>query len=1123
MAREDDEKRPVTQAPRAGRELVEEAEEAMARLAAIVESSEDAIISKSLDGVVRTWNAAAERMFGYTAAEAIGQSITLIIPPDRLAEEREILDRLLRGERVQSFETIRMARDGHRLEISLTVSPLRDAHGRLIGASKVARDITEHKRAERALRASEQRQRFLGELALATQPLQDPSAVMAVAARLLADHLGVDRCAYAEVEDESVLVITGDYQREVASIVGRWPVAAFGDECRRQMLANEPFIISDVDADPRAGADLTSYRATAIQAMICVPLHKGGKFTAAMAVHQRTPRAWTPDEVTLVRTVVDRCWEALERSRVARTLRESEARYRAIVEATPECVKLVAADGTLLQMNTAGLRMIEADSAAIALGQSVYKMITPEYRAGFRAFNEQVCRGEPGCLEYEIIGLQGTRRRMESTAVPLPTPDGGFVHLAVSRDITQRAAAEQALADSRARVDYAVRLSGVGFWYCDLPFDELIWDTRTREHFWLPPDGPVTIDTFYARIHPEDRERTRQAIEASIQGLGTYDIDYRTVDPATGAIKWIRALGGTGLGPDGTQNRFDGVTVDVTARKLDEHRLALALEREREQGRLLRQVADASLAIHSAGSLERVLQVTAEQARRRLGADRAFTSLTTGEDPTPTVTSAVLAFGDPADRATPPDIADLDLEVCRTNRPLRLTRAELDALPRATDPIPGRRRPERGWLAAPFVGHDGANLGLVQLCDKRDGPFTDSDESVLVQLAHIASVAIENARLNAALRDQDRRKDEFLALLAHELRNPLAPLRSGLQVLRLAGDPDMRARSQEMMDRQLGHMVRLIDDLLDISRINLNRLELRRERIALAEVMHSAVETARPLLDAAQHTLEVSLPAEPVDLHADLTRLAQVFGNLLTNSSKYTDPGGRIRLTARCEPVEVVVTVEDSGIGIPPTALPTIFDMFSQVDRSMERARGGLGIGLALVKGLIEMHGGTITAASPGPRQGSTFTVRLPTLAAPQERVSPVSPEPRPRPARKILVVDDNQDAALTMADMLELLGDEVRTAHDGLDAIATAESFLPEIIFMDVGMPRLNGYDATRRIRAQSWGKQMTIVTLTGWGQEADRARSRAAGCDAHLVKPVSLDDLEALLAAPPGPTDAM
>jgi PAS domain S-box-containing protein len=402
----------------------------------------------------------------------------------------------------------------------------------------------------------------------------------------------------------------------------------------------------------------------------------------------------------------------------------------------------------------------------------------------------------------------------------------------------------------------------------------------------------------------------------------------------------------------------------------------------------------------------------------------------------------------------------------------------------------------------------------------------------------------ETARLYEQLQEQDKRKDDFLALLAHELRNPLAPLRNGLQALALAGhNPVAVGQVREMMDRQFTHLVRLVDDLLDVSRITRNKMELRRSRVWLADVVRTAVETARPLIDAAGHELTVTLPPEPVELDADPVRLAQVFSNLLTNSAKYTRGGGRITLEAVVraqgsgvrgqesetaglssltpDPClltpEVEVRVTDTGIGIPAGELPRIFDMFSQVDRSDEKNAGGLGIGLALVKGLTEMHGGTVRADSPGPDRGSTFTVRLPLPAASAEPPGQVPVAEPSRPAgsrrRRVLVVDDNRDGADSMATMLTLLGDEVHTARDGLEGVAVAERLRPDVILMDVGMPRLNGLDATRRIREQPWGREMVVIAVTGWGQAEDRERTRDAGFDAHLVKPVSLADLERLM----------
>jgi CheY-like chemotaxis protein/two-component sensor histidine kinase len=306
-------------------------------------------------------------------------------------------------------------------------------------------------------------------------------------------------------------------------------------------------------------------------------------------------------------------------------------------------------------------------------------------------------------------------------------------------------------------------------------------------------------------------------------------------------------------------------------------------------------------------------------------------------------------------------------------------------------------------------------------------------------------------------------------------------------------------------------MVRLIDDLLDVSRIGRNKMELRRARVSLADVIASAVETAQPTLDAAGHELSVTLPGRPVDLDADLTRLAQVFSNLLTNSAKYTHRGGKVWLTAELHGGTVSVSVRDTGIGIPAASLPTIFDMFSQVDRSIERTTGGLGIGLALVKGLTEMHGGTVTAASDG--IGSTFTVTLPVLAATEARAV-AAPEPSNGITHRMLVVDDNRDGAESLSQLLGMLGHEVRTAYDGVEAVEAARNYRPEVILMDVGMPRLNGYEATRQIRAQDWGAEVAIIALTGWGQEGDRKLSKEAGCDGHLVKPVSLPDLERMLA---------
>ena len=368
------------------------------------------------------------------------------------------------------------------------------------------------------------------------------------------------------------------------------------------------------------------------------------------------------------------------------------------------------------------------------------------------------------------------------------------------------------------------------------------------------------------------------------------------------------------------------------------------------------------------------------------------------------------------------------------------------------------------------------------------------------------------------VKEADTRKNEFLAMLAHELRNPLAPLRSMIETMKRAeGNSDLIKPALATMDRQVRHMTRLIDDLLDVSRISRNKIVLVPEEIELASVIHQVVEASRSAPDADRRALTVTLPPQPVYLRADPVRLAQVFGNLLHNAYKFTGPGGRISLSAEMQGEEVVVTIRDSGVGITADMLPNIFEMFTQGDQSLERSQGGLGIGLTLVRRLVTMHGGSVQASSDGANRGSEFVVRLPALSKKTKMASPDRPasESNATPAaRRILVVDDNHDAADALSMLLTLSGNETHLAFDGEEAVQAAETFRPEVILLDLGMPKLNGYDAARRIREQPWGKGMLLVAMTGWGQDEDRRKTASAGFDAHLVKPVELSALIQVLA---------
>jgi signal transduction histidine kinase/ActR/RegA family two-component response regulator len=423
----------------------------------------------------------------------------------------------------------------------------------------------------------------------------------------------------------------------------------------------------------------------------------------------------------------------------------------------------------------------------------------------------------------------------------------------------------------------------------------------------------------------------------------------------------------------------------------------------------------------------------------------------------------------------------------------------------------------------PILGPDGRPVGvMIQVTDATETTLFRKqavaiNESLLIsgtrqhQLTEVAESL--SARLQAAV----RARDHFLAILSHELRNPLAAFSSGLQLLKLtAGDREVAENAREMMERQLKQMVRLVDDLLDVSRITTGKLELHKERVELASVVRDAVEASRALIDGNGHELSVLLPAGPILLDADPARLAQVFLNLLNNSAKYSEPCQSIRLTARLDGNDVEVSVQDDGIGISAAKLPHIFEPFMQVDTSWQRTQGGMGIGLSLVKEFVELHGGSVEVRSMGLRQGSEFLVRLPVAAG--DVSEPVVAAENPRgPCRRVLVVDDNRDAAASLAMILKMMGHEVRTAHDGEAAVAVAAEYRPRLVLMDLGMPKVDGYEAARRMRLQPWGAELFLVALTGWGADEDRRRTQDGGFDSHLVKPVDMDILKRLIAEMP------
>ena len=913
------------------------AESAALQLAAIVQSSDDAIFSKDLHGKILSWNRGAEKLYGYTADEVIGQPVYMLVPDDRHDEIRKILAKLRGGELVDHYETVRRCKNGTLLDVSIVVSPLQNSSGEIIGASAIARDITAQKRAEHEMKL----QTLVLERMLEGVSLADENGIILYTnpaenamfgyepGELYGQHVKVQN-AYPPEENERIVAEVIEHLKNHGTWSGEW---------RNRRKDGSEF--------------LTSSRITALDV--------GGRMY------------W----VCVQEDITDR-------QRARAELQESESRFRQLAENVADVFYVIdTASGALMYIN-------------------------PAY--------------------------------------------------------------------------------------------ERVWGRSCQSLYEAPR-------SFLDAVHPDDRGRIAARLERQQRGEATSD-EYRITRP-DGSIRWIWDRAFPVRDASGLVLRTAGIAEDITARKQTE------LD--------LRFLADASRTLATLVSYETTLQNVAQLAVPNF-ADWCVVHIA-GEDGqlkelavahvNPAKVEFAKEFGQryPVDMTQPTGIP----AVYRSGQPELVGEIPEDLLRQAArDDEHWRMIQELGpksFLCVPLSLRDKSFGTMTFLTAESGRRYTSADLAIAEDLAYRAAIAVENARLYAELRDEHRRKDEFLAMLAHELRNPLAPIRSGLEVLSLSG---IVHESIPLMRLQLEHMVRLVDDLLDVSRIMRGRIQLRKEPVQLGSLLSRAVETVRPLMDASRHTLTVDVPQEPIWIDADPVRLSQVVANLLTNAAKYTDAGGRVQLSARRDNGSAVISVVDNGIGISPELLPRVFELFTQADTSVDRSQGGLGIGLTLVRHLVDLHGGSVSARSDGVGKGSQFTVRVPAIDSPQVKQPVASPEPAIH-KRRILIVDDNVPAARMLQLIFEQLGKhDVRLAHDGPTALTVAAEHRPELVLLDIGLPRMNGYEVAKRLREAPELDGLLLVAVTGYGADTDRRRSTEAGFDEHLVKPPELSALQALLTHP-------
>lgn len=769
--------------------------------------------------------------------------------------------------------------------------------------------------------------------------------------------------------------------------------------------------------------------------------------------------------------------DVTDKRQAGKALRESEKRFQSFMANSPATAYIKDSEGRYLYVN----RVLERDfdrPLTEWTGKTDLDIFPPEQAEQFRV-NDRNVLASRSSMRFEETATQADGPHHYLTfKFPLQDRDGRWLLAGMSIDITDRKQAEEALRASEARYRFVLDSMPQKIFTAkptgDVDYFNPVWMEFTGLAFEQIRDWGWT-----QFIHPEDVEENVRVWKHSIATGEPFQLEHR-FRRADGQYRWHISRAKAMRDDEGRVILWIGSNTDIHDVKEAQKELARLTAESEQRRRLYETILSNTPDLAYVFNLNHRFTYANEILLRMWGK--------TWDE---SIGKNFLELGYEPWHAA---LHDREIEqVIATKQPIR-----------GEVPFTGTfGRRIYDYIFVPVIGENGEVEAVA-------GTTRDVTERKQMEdkLRHVA----------AELSESNRLKDEFLGILAHELRNPLAPLRNGLQIMWLSrGNTEAIAQARSMMERQLHHLVRLVDDLLDVSRISQGKIILKKERVELAAVVGSAMEASEPAIKQRGQELTVTLPETPVYLDADKTRLAQALCNLLNNASKYSDRESPIWLTVQREGNEAIIRVRDNGIGIPAPMLSKVFDMFTQVDRSLEKSQSGLGIGLTLARRLVEMHGGSVEAKSEGHGMGSEFILRLPiVLSVMQEQQEEQDDrQKRSTARRRILVVDDNVDAASSLAMMLKIMGHEVRTAHDGLEGVEVATAYRPDLILLDIGMPKLNGYEVCRRIREQPWGKNLFLVALTGWGQDEDRRRSQEAGFNHHLVKPVEPAALEELLAA--------
>ncbi len=963
--------------------------------------------------------------------------------PDLVSHAQEVLRTL------KAIERQVRAADGTRWFI-LRVLPYRTVEDVIAGVVITFLDISDLKRAEEALRASEERFRLL-----------------------------VDG-----VKDYAIFMLAPD------GTVTTWNLGAERLKGYRaeEIIGRHLSVFYDPD-DVRAGKP---------QRELEDATEKGRVEDEGWRVRKDGSRFWANVVITALR---DEAGRLRGFGKVARDFTERKAAERRLAylasfpERNPNPIVEADLDGQVHYANPAALRL---------LPDVREKGAAHPWLSGWDSVRRSIQEGGALARLREVtVGERSYHQELHAIR------EEGVVRV-YGLDITDRKRAEDALRDSEERYRNLIETASEGIWIVDTQARTIFVNRAMAEMLGYGPEEMIGRPA-YDFMDEEARALARVNLQRRLEGhRDRYEQKYVRKD---GSTLWAIAGATPIRDRDGQVTASMVILLDITERK----RAADALERSRHG---LSRLAEASLRVIAKTDLEGMLQAISEAALALTGARIATCGhgYVSGQL---LVGGAARVMGAPA---CPPgnmfllDRGGVHMALVEGAQAIRLTDDQLRAHARWWG-LPEGHVPMRGLLGVPMIARNGQTNGMILVTDKERGEFSAEDESLLRQLATVASLALQHVEARITLEESDRSKNQFLAMLSHELRNPIAPIRNSLYILdRAAPGGEQARRAHAVIDRQVGQLTRLVDDLLDVTRISRGKIQLRRERLDLCDVVRRTVDDHRWSFSENGLGLSTAVPDVPLWIDGDRTRIAQVFGNLLHNAAKFTQPGGKATLSVEGNVAlrQAVVHVRDTGVGIAPEMLPRVFEPFTQADATLDRREGGLGLGLALVKGLVEMHGGTVSVASEGLGKGAEFTVRLP-LEAAELPAAAQAPSALDRGPRRVLVIEDNVDAAESLREVLELRAHAVEVAFSGTEGIEKARTFRPDVVLCDIGLPGMDGYEVARTMRRDPALRETKLVALTGYAAPEDVARSREAGFDAHLAKPPTVEKIEEALATRP------